>query len=392
MVLRIVCDGGVVTAFVPVTERARAASGQFASKVDLLPSLQIGTLLTKAMAMDPGQLEKLREAQIKGLQSCDAKLERWAQYERDYEALSERLRTLPDRVSHEVMVPINSLAFMPGRIVHTNEVLVLLGDNWFAERSAKQALAIAQRRADQCRQMMRSLNAEREQRTNWMKYTDELHRESGYADIREPYDPAEESVWRERHRKSVHDYHKSKRDTTGDQQPDAEVWELLDRLEVQERKAGEVAAPADTPSHEEVSRRVRWRDESSGRISFSYSTTDAASSATTLASSSEATLSPGDILRMFGGPEISAAKSILKNSSDVKPPILPKAALSSPRVQTRGANKPEQNLDDPFTGNVVERRSTARSSTLDIDVNDIEIPAPLSRPKSLFRSRRVTKQ
>lgn len=357
----------------------------------MLPSLQIGTLLTKAMAMDPGQLEKLREAQVKGLQFCDAKLERWAQYERDYEALSDRLRTLPDRVSHEVMVPLNSLAFMPGRIVHTNEVLVLLGDNWFAERSANQALAIAQRRADHCRQMMRSLNAEREQRTNWMKYTDELHRESGCADIREPYDAAEESAWRERHRKSVRDYHKSKRDKhTGDQQPDADVWELLDRLEVQERKAGENAA-ADTASHEEVSRRVRWRDESSGRISFSYSTSDAASSATSVASSSEATLSPGDILRMFGGPEVSAAKSILKNSSDVKPPILPKASSSSPRVQTQ-ASKPAQNLDDPFTGNVVERRSTARSSTLDIDVNDIELPAPLNRPKSLFRSRRATKQ
>ena len=31
---------------------------------------------------------------------------------------------------------------MPGKIVHTNEILVLLGDNWFAERSAKQAIEI----------------------------------------------------------------------------------------------------------------------------------------------------------------------------------------------------------------------------------------------------------
>ncbi|KAH9368297.1 hypothetical protein HPB48_008037 [Haemaphysalis longicornis] len=335
------------------------------------------------MAMDPGQLEKLREAQIKGLQSCDAKLQRWAQYERDYEALSERLRTLPDRVSHEVMVPINSLAFMPGRIVHTNEVLVLLGDNWFAERSASQALAIAQRRADHCRQMTRSLNAEREQRTNWMK--------AAARTFASPTTPPRNVPGGKRHRKSVREYHKSKRDTTGEQRPDADVWELLDRLEVQERKSGETAA-ADTTSHEDASRRVRWRDESSGRISFSYTTSEAESSATSVSSSSEATLSPGDILRMFGGPEVSAAKSILKNtSSEVKPPILPKASLSPTRVQVR-ASKPAQNLDDPFTGNVVERRSTARSSTLDIDVNEIEIPAPLSRPKSLFRSRRSTKQ
>lgn len=46
----------------------------------------------------------------------------------------------------QVMVPFGSLAFMPGRLLHTNEILVLLGDNWFAERSAKQAVEIVQRR------------------------------------------------------------------------------------------------------------------------------------------------------------------------------------------------------------------------------------------------------
>ena len=35
---------------------------------------------------------------------------------------------------------------MPGEIIHTNEVMVLLGDNWFAERSAKQACEIIERR------------------------------------------------------------------------------------------------------------------------------------------------------------------------------------------------------------------------------------------------------
>lgn len=47
-----------------------------------------------------------------------------------------------------VKVPIGKLAFMPGRIVHTNEVLALLGDNWFAEVSAKEAAAIVARRQE----------------------------------------------------------------------------------------------------------------------------------------------------------------------------------------------------------------------------------------------------
>ena len=43
-------------------------------------------------------------------------------------------------------VPFGKLAFMPGQLVHTNEILVLLGDNWFVERSAKQAAEIVDRR------------------------------------------------------------------------------------------------------------------------------------------------------------------------------------------------------------------------------------------------------
>ena len=38
------------------------------------------------------------------------------------------------------------MAFIPGQLVHTNEILVLLGDNWFVDRSAKQAAEIVDRR------------------------------------------------------------------------------------------------------------------------------------------------------------------------------------------------------------------------------------------------------
>ena len=45
-----------------------------------------------------------------------------------------------------LQVPIGPLALMPGNLIHTNEIMVLLGDNWFAERSATQAVDIAKRR------------------------------------------------------------------------------------------------------------------------------------------------------------------------------------------------------------------------------------------------------
>uniref|UniRef100_A0A4W6ES39 URI1 prefoldin like chaperone n=1 Tax=Lates calcarifer TaxID=8187 RepID=A0A4W6ES39_LATCA len=64
----------------------------------------------------------------------------------DYEALTDRLKTLPDQLSYDIMVPFGPLAFMPGRLVHTNEITVLLGDNWFAKCSTKQAQKIVDHR------------------------------------------------------------------------------------------------------------------------------------------------------------------------------------------------------------------------------------------------------
>lgn len=50
------------------------------------------------------------------------------------------------KILNSTQVPFGSVAFMPGKLVHTNEIMVLLGDNWFAERSASQALEIVARR------------------------------------------------------------------------------------------------------------------------------------------------------------------------------------------------------------------------------------------------------
>lgn len=67
-------------------------------------------------------------------------------FKEDYLALRTRLEKLPDELRYQIMVPISKVAYMPGRLVNTNEILVLLGDNWFAEKSAKQACELIDRR------------------------------------------------------------------------------------------------------------------------------------------------------------------------------------------------------------------------------------------------------
>ncbi|CAG8851237.1 11858_t:CDS:2, partial [Racocetra persica] len=59
-------------------------------------------------------------------------------------------------------VPIGKLAFMPGKLVHTNEILAMLGDNWFAERSTKQAVDIVDRRLEMVRKTINDLETQLE--------------------------------------------------------------------------------------------------------------------------------------------------------------------------------------------------------------------------------------
>ena len=50
------------------------------------------------------------------------------------------------QISHEALIPLGSKALAYGQIIHTNEILCLLGDNYFLECSAKSAVGIVDRR------------------------------------------------------------------------------------------------------------------------------------------------------------------------------------------------------------------------------------------------------
>uniref|UniRef100_A0A2R5L712 Unconventional prefoldin RPB5 interactor n=1 Tax=Ornithodoros turicata TaxID=34597 RepID=A0A2R5L712_9ACAR len=341
--------------------------------------------------MEQPPVEKLLSWQERELKKCDEKLERWAQFESDYKHLHDRLSTIADKVSHEVMVPLNSMAFMPGRLIHTNEILVLLGDNWFAVRSAKQAQGIVERRLAHCRAMQTELHKERDQYLKWMKFTGDLCDKGEYVDIREPYDQAEEAAWREKHRQSLQEYHKNKYATSKDDGGDQQIWEMLNRLELQEEN--ELAS-----SENEGSRKVRWQDESSGQIEFSYIDSSVSQPEETSAGD---IVSPGDILKAFGGLGSGASKSILKTVDVCDQPSPSKERADVPPAPKEVANvsaDPEyvvgkQEAKVAFTGAIVEHGASATSeATLDIDVAEIEVPQSLAKPKSLFKSRKGSKK
>ncbi|KAF9344481.1 uri1, prefoldin-like chaperone [Mortierella sp. AD094] len=97
------------------------------------------------------------------LTQLEEEMARWKNYEEDYKALKTTLLDLPNETLHSVMVPIGNLAFMPGKLVHTNEILVMLGDNWFVDRSAVQAAEIVDRRMEFVQENITKLQAQEEQ-------------------------------------------------------------------------------------------------------------------------------------------------------------------------------------------------------------------------------------
>uniref|UniRef100_A0A8D3AF24 Protein phosphatase 1 regulatory subunit 19 n=1 Tax=Scophthalmus maximus TaxID=52904 RepID=A0A8D3AF24_SCOMX len=147
---------------------------------------------------------------------CPQKIKSWKEkLSGDYEALNDRLKTLPDQLSYDIMVPFGPLAFMPGKLVHTNELTVLLGDNWFAKCSAKQAQKIVDHR-------MKHVKSESDDLTKTMKnfearvgFVKDLEKISGvkdYVDIREDVRPDDTAITKGRQRLALKPNSKPKLD------------------------------------------------------------------------------------------------------------------------------------------------------------------------------------
>ncbi|XP_039881046.1 unconventional prefoldin RPB5 interactor 1 isoform X1 [Simochromis diagramma] len=136
-----------------------------------------------------GGVIRLREEHEKVVKDCESRIQHWKKVSGDYEALNDRLKTLPDQLSYDIMVPFGPLAFMPGKLVHTNEVTVLLGDNWFAKCSAKQAQKVVDHRMKYVKNELDGLSKtikNFEARVGFAKNLETISASKGdYVDIRE---------------------------------------------------------------------------------------------------------------------------------------------------------------------------------------------------------------
>ena len=106
------------------------------------------------------EIKTLRDNHRFALEDTNKRGKLWSRHKEEYTKLKSVLSSIDQKTSHQTMVPLGPKAYMEGTLVHTNEIMVLLGDNWFAERSASQASEICDRRIVQCDAMLSKLNDE----------------------------------------------------------------------------------------------------------------------------------------------------------------------------------------------------------------------------------------
>ncbi|KAF5481308.1 hypothetical protein F2P56_001972 [Juglans regia] len=93
------------------------------------------------------------------LSEKEAELDQFRGFISDNTNLINLVQKLPEGLHHNIMVPFGKAAFFPGRLIHTNEFLVLLGEGYHVERTSKQTVEILKRRGKALESQFESLKA-----------------------------------------------------------------------------------------------------------------------------------------------------------------------------------------------------------------------------------------
>ncbi|KAM3184837.1 hypothetical protein ACTXT7_007560 [Hymenolepis weldensis] len=163
------------------------------------------------------RFDRLLEEQQKAISQTDEKINSLRKFITEYEELRGRLEEMSKCFSKDALIPFSPKALIPGRLVHTNEVLVYLGGHseHFCEVSTHQALKIIDMRIERIQEAIKKLEEQRKLLTDREGFTQRLAKveephsvlggENGEGDfeIREEYDPEKEKEWLEKHKRSV---------------------------------------------------------------------------------------------------------------------------------------------------------------------------------------------
>ncbi|XP_011684879.1 PREDICTED: unconventional prefoldin RPB5 interactor [Wasmannia auropunctata] len=166
-------------------------------------------------------------------------------YRNRHKKVIEGLQVYPLSLSENCLVPIGKRAFMKGKLTHTNEILVSLGDGYFAKYSASQAIALCNRRIAWSDEMLKNLETERNlyEMRQYFLLGHDVFGEDG-EDIVEHWTDNKLDEWRVQHRQREKEYHqklaKLREKEKTDIRTEEDLFKRLDELEVEEELEDEI--------------------------------------------------------------------------------------------------------------------------------------------------------
>ncbi|XP_057861191.2 uncharacterized protein LOC131069691 isoform X1 [Cryptomeria japonica] len=148
-----------------------------------------GTVTPLASAFPVEEAKKAAQQLQESLETSRQELHKLDEFVQDNRKLMKLVQKLPDEMSHNIMVPFGKAAFFPGRMIHTNEFLVLLGEGYHAECTAKQTLEVLRRRSKVLDSKIEGIKAVMEDlQTEAMFFTSTAaEADAGVMEIREDY-------------------------------------------------------------------------------------------------------------------------------------------------------------------------------------------------------------
>lgn len=101
-------------------------------------------------------------ASQKALQKNEEETQRWKTYLKENETAIENMNMFGKRLTVDVMVPVGKKAFMPGYLMHTNEVLVGHYQGYFSKCTSHKAKEICELRIKMAKEHLKKLETEAE--------------------------------------------------------------------------------------------------------------------------------------------------------------------------------------------------------------------------------------
>lgn len=296
-------------------------------------------------------LSKLKQQKESVLLSNKKKVE-------EYNKVRHDMEMLPKNLSYDTMIPFGRCAFMPGKIVNTNQVLVLLGDNTFVECSTHRATQIIDRRIQYIQDAVKTLESDIEACKTQLEVFGQVQKDQTF-EIKENFDFDEEEKWRADHREKVSREKRAETEKERAERPSEEefqqLMDRLDELEVEEKLETRTAMDRD-----ETKKRIRWaQDEYSSKDSVAKKIVN---------EDAEFNCKPSSILKKRNGTE--EDRDLLETRQD--------PSLSRKTVVVPG---PEH----AFTGTISEHASEASVSSFPTD----NTKSANNKPVSKFKQRKT---